>query len=250
MLQYSPPSDALGHGQAAPGRGPRTAVIPCALIGNVQEPAARANGLPRSSTSAVSACDAPLIMSLSVVAHAGRLHRVLHWFIATDRRPFDAARTMISVGHVLVGGAALVVSGVLIVEGRAPYAELGAVSLGLGLLLAFSATAFTWTAVLVLRRAHGGRGSPLSLSLIIVELVAGAAVAVALALAVEGYGAFQPWRSPLLLPSALLRANGLAGLALEVMTRRRPNSYARVPACAHRHAGVTAGRRRASVVGR
>lgn len=127
---------------------------------------------------------------------------------------------MISVGHVLIGGATLVVSGVMIVAGRAPNAELGGVFLGLGLLLMFAAAAFTWTAVLVLRRAHHGRGSPLSLSLVIVELVAGAALAAGLALAVEGYGAFQPWRSPLLLPSALLVAHGLAGLALEVMARR------------------------------
>ncbi len=60
----------------------------------------------------------------------------------------------------------------------------------------------------------------MSLILSIVELVVGAAMAAALAVAVQGYGAFEPWRSPLLLPSALLIALGLAGLALEFVARR------------------------------
>jgi hypothetical protein len=60
----------------------------------------------------------------------------------------------------------------------------------------------------------------LSLILSIVERVVGAARAAALAIAVQGYGAFEPWRSPLLLPSALLVALGLAGLGLEVGGRR------------------------------
>lgn len=62
----------------------------------------------------------------------------------------------------------------------------------------------------LLRRAHEGRGGVLSLILSIVELVVGAAVAVAIAM--QGYGAFEPWRSPLLLPAAQLVAHGLACL--------------------------------------
>ena len=41
------------------------------------------------------------------------------------------------------------------------------------------------------------------------------------AVAVQGYGAFAPWRSPLLLPSVLLVALGVAGLGVEVVVRRR-----------------------------
>jgi drug/metabolite transporter (DMT)-like permease len=139
----------------------------------------------------------------------------------TDRRPRGTARSMVSLGHLLVGGAALVFAGVMIVAGRAPNAELDGVLLGLGLLLALAATVFTSTAVLVLRRAPDDLGGSLSLLLSIVELVVGAAMAAALAVAVQGYGAFEPWRSPLLLPSALLVPLGLTGLALEVLARRR-----------------------------
>jgi hypothetical protein len=140
--------------------------------------------------------------------------------MGTDRRLRGAGRSVIGLGHLLVGGAALVLAGVMIVAGRAPNAELEGVFLGLGLLLALAATVFTCTAVLVLRRAHDGRGGVLSLTLSIVELVAGAAMAAALAVAVQGYGAFEPWRSPLLLPSALLVALGLAGLVA-----RRPGVH-------------------------
>jgi drug/metabolite transporter (DMT)-like permease len=141
--------------------------------------------------------------------------------MGTDRRPPSAARSVIGLGHLVVGGTALAFAGVMIVAGRAPNAELDGVLLGLGLLLALAATVFTCTAFLVLRRAHEGRGGGLlSLILSLVELVIGAAMAAALAIAVEGYGAFEPWRSPLLLPSALLVALGLAGLGLEVVARR------------------------------
>lgn len=156
---------------------------------------------------------------LSTGAHASRRHRVLPWFMGTDRRPPGAARTVIGLGHLVVGGTALAFAGVMIVAGRAPNAELDGVLLGLGLLLALAATVFTCTAFLVLRRAHDGRGGLLSLILSLVELVVGAAMAAALAIAVVGYGAFEPWRSPLLLPSALLVALGLAGLGLEVVAR-------------------------------
>jgi len=139
----------------------------------------------------------------------------------TDQRPWVAdARKVISLGHLLVGGAALVLAGVMIVASRAPNAELGTVLLGLGLLLALAATLFTCSAVIVLRGAHDSGAGLMSLILSIVELVVGAAMAAALAVALQGYGAFEPWRSPLLLPSALLVALGLAGLALELVVRR------------------------------
>jgi hypothetical protein len=126
---------------------------------------------------------------------------------------------VISFGHLLVGGAALVFAGVMIVAGRRPSAGLDSVFLGLGLSIALAATLFTCSAVFGLRRARDGRGGLLSLILSIVELVVGAALAAALAVAVQGYGAFEPWRSPLLLPSAVLVALGLAGLRVEVLAR-------------------------------
>jgi low temperature requirement protein LtrA len=58
--------------------------------------------------------------------------------MGTDWRP-RGARRLIGLGHVLVGGAALVFAGVMIVAGRAPNAELDSVLLGLGLLLALAA---------------------------------------------------------------------------------------------------------------
>lgn len=42
-----------------------------------------------------------------------------------------------------------------------------------------------------------------------------------LVLAVQGYRAFEPWRSPLLLPSVVLLALGLAGVATRMQARRR-----------------------------
>jgi hypothetical protein len=137
--------------------------------------------------------------------------------MGTDQRPGDAARNIVSLGHLLVGGAALVLAGVLVVAGSAPIAELGGIALPLGLLLALAATVFTYTAFMVLRRAPEDRRGP-SLIFSIVELLAGAAMAAGVVVAVQSYG--EPWRSPLLLPSALLLALGLAGLALEVISRR------------------------------
>lgn len=157
--------------------------------------------------------------AVSTGAHARSRCRMLPWFMGTDWRP-RGGRRLISLGHLLIGGAALVFAGVMIVAGRAPNAELDAVFLGLGLLLALAAVGFTCTAIVVLRRAQDGHGGLLSLILSIVELAVGAAMAAALAVAVQGYGAFEPWRSPLLLPSALLVALGLAGLGVEAVAHR------------------------------
>lgn len=129
------------------------------------------------------------------------------------------AQSVIDLGHLAVGGAALVFAGVLVKAGRSPNAELGGVFVGLGFLLAVAALAFTYTAVLLLRGGQGGAGS-LSLVLSIVELVGGVVMAVAVLIAVQGYGAFEPWRSPLLLPSAALIVLGLAGVWLEIVNRR------------------------------
>ncbi len=136
----------------------------------------------------------------------------------TRRRPRSAARSIVSLGHLLVGAAAVAFAIVLIVASRA--GELDGALLGPGLVLALAGVVFTWTAIVALRRGRDGGGLSLSLSLSLAELVGGAAMATGLAIAVQGYGAFEPWRSPLMLPSALLIALGLGGLRLEVVRRR------------------------------
>lgn len=124
-----------------------------------------------------------------------------------------AARGIISLGHLLVGGAAFVLAGAMIVAGSGSRAQLGGVFLPLGLLLALAAGVFTYAAATVLRRGRRD-GHGLSLILSIVELLAGAALAAGVIVAVQSYG--DPWRSPLLTPSVLLVALGLAGLSLEI----------------------------------
>ena len=58
--------------------------------------------------------------------------------MGTDWPP-RGARRLIRLGHVLVGGVALVFAGVLMVAGRAPNADVDSVLVGLGLLLALAA---------------------------------------------------------------------------------------------------------------
>ncbi len=135
----------------------------------------------------------------------------------TTPRPRSAARRIVSLGHLLVGAAAVAFAIELIVSSRA--SELDGVLLGAGLVLALTGVVFTWTAVVAIRR--GADGEALSLILSLTELVAGAAMAAGLAIAVQGYGAFEPWRSPLMLPSALLVALGLSGLRLKRVRRRQ-----------------------------
>jgi hypothetical protein len=137
-------------------------------------------------------------------------------------RPRSFTRSVISCGHLLVGGSALVFAGVMVVAGRDPEAGLGGVLLGLGLILAMAAALFTFAAVVVLRATRTARVGSLSLILSVVELLAGAAMVAGVAVAVQGYGAFEPWRSPILLPSVLLVALGLAGLHLWMRDHRRP----------------------------
>lgn len=154
-----------------------------------------------------------------------------------QQRYGTATRRAIGLGHVVVGGAALVVAAVMILAGRAPDAGLGGVWLGLGLWLALAAALFTGSALLALRRVHEGREGSLSIVLSVVELVAGVAAGAGLVVAVRGYGAFEPWRSPLLLPSALLVALGLAGLGPGVSARRPQAQWRRPGPTARRSAG-------------
>lgn len=137
-----------------------------------------------------------------------------------ELRSRGSARTAVLIGHLLVGVAALVFAVVLIVAGRSPNAELEGAFLGLGLALALVAAVFAGTAVRALQRTQDGRGGALSLVLSIVELVVGAATSAGLVVAVQGYGVFEPWRSPLLVPSVLLVALGLAGLGLGMLDHR------------------------------
>lgn len=136
------------------------------------------------------------------------------------RAPADN-RVVLGVGHLIVGGAALIFGVVLMKAGSSPNAELGGVFLGIGLVVALLSLAFTCAAVAVLRRALNGRAGSLSLVLVAVELVVGAAMFLGMVSAVQGYRAFEPWRSPLLLPSVVLLALGLAGLRTPMQARRR-----------------------------
>ena len=95
--------------------------------------------------------------------------------------------------------------------------------LPLGLLLALAGAVFTYAAATVLRSAPGDRHG-LALILSIIELLVGGALASGVFVAVRSYG--EPWRSPLLLPSVLLVALGLAGLSLEISRRApRPETH-------------------------
>src|SRR3954452_6036202 len=136
--------------------------------------------------------------------------------MATAQRSRDAARSIITLGHLLVGGAAFVFAGVMIIAGSDSGAELGGVLLPMGLLLALAAAAFSYTATMVLRRAPEDRHGP-SLILSIGDLLAGAALASGVVVPSRSYG--EPWRSPPLLPSVLVLALGCAGLGLEIFRR-------------------------------
>ena len=87
----------------------------------------------------------------------------------TDRR-VCGARILVDVGHLVVGGAALVFAAVMVVAGRAPNAELDGVLVGLGMLLALVALAFIGTAIVALRHTGEGRRDVLSLALSTVEV--------------------------------------------------------------------------------
>ncbi|MGO4340176.1 hypothetical protein [Pedococcus sp. 2YAF34] len=121
-------------------------------------------------------------------------------------------------GHLVVGAAALVFAGSMIITARGPRAELGGAFLVPGIVLALAAAAFTAAALRVVARPRAGRAGPL-LVLSTIELVAGTATTVGLVVATTSYGEIAPWRSPLLLPSVLLLALGVTGIRMEVAHR-------------------------------
>src|SRR6476620_2608055 len=92
-----------------------------------------------------------------VPAHGRRRAAVLPCNMPTAQRSGHAARTIVGLGHLLVGVAAFVFAGVMIVAGSDSGAELGEVLLPLGLLLSLAAGVFTYTAAMALRRAPRDR---------------------------------------------------------------------------------------------
>ena len=136
---------------------------------------------------------------------------------APPRRDTDVA---LGLAHVLVGVAAVIFGGVLVVASRAPGAELETVLFGPGLLLAAVGLAFGYAAVHTLRAARNGHADSLSLPLSVIELAVGVALAAGVVAAVRSYGVFEPWRSPLLVPSIVLTALGLWGALHAIATRR------------------------------
>lgn len=130
-----------------------------------------------------------------------------------ERRHRATTWWLVGLGNVAVGMGAMVSAGVLISAGTRPDAGLGAVAVLPGVLLGLAALAFTGAAVRALRHGRSRRSSADRRVLALVEIAAGTALAAAVAVALPGYGAFEPWRSPLLLPSVVLLVLGLAGLA-------------------------------------
>jgi hypothetical protein len=151
--------------------------------------------------------------------------------MANAQRRRSVAGRIIGLGHLLTGGAALVFAGALVVAGWSPMAELEGVLLPLGLLLALVAGVFVYTAAIVLRRAPDERRGP-ALVLSTVELLVGAALAVGVMNGRAGSPADFPgpppnahgpdveWSDPIFVSSVLLVVLGLAGLGLEVASRR------------------------------
>ena len=112
----------------------------------------------------------------------------------------------LGIGHLLVGLATVVLGVVLVVTSRSPGAELETVLFAPGLVLVVVGLVFAYAAV---RSARAARPSALRVALGMVEIITGAAMFAAMAVAVSGYGAFAPWRSPLLVPSLLLITLGV-----------------------------------------
>ena len=112
----------------------------------------------------------------------------------------------LGIGHLLVGLATVVLGVVLVVTSRSPRAELETALFAPGLVLVVVGLVFAYAAV---RSARAAPPSALRVALGMVEIVTGAAMFAAMAVAVSGYGAFAPWRSPLLVPSLLLITLGV-----------------------------------------
>ncbi len=131
----------------------------------------------------------------------------------SDRQPSITARSVIGLGHLLLGGAALVFGGVLVATALSPSAELEGALIAPGLLLVLAGAVFTGVAATVLRDSRRDVGGYRSGALGVVEIVVGVGLAAATAVAVRGYGAFEPWRSPLLLPTVLVLTLGTAAVS-------------------------------------
>ncbi|MFM6848949.1 MAG: hypothetical protein ACKOVB_07570 [Terrabacter sp.] len=123
----------------------------------------------------------------------------------------------LGVGHLTVGAATVVLGLIFVVTSRSPGAELETVLLVPGLVLVALGVAFSYAA---LRSLRSSRPGALPLLLSVVEIVTGSVMFAAMAVAVRGYGAFQPWRSPLLVPSLLLIALGVWA-AIRALEARR-----------------------------
>lgn len=139
----------------------------------------------------------------------------------SDRLPRRGAGDVVALGHVATGVAALVLAAVLVVASQQPNAELGGVLLVPAVLLGLLGLLFTTVAVTVLRDPRDHRARSRSLVLSVTELAVGLLLTWAVIMAGQGYGAFEPWRSPLLIPAAALLGLGLWGVILEVAQRTR-----------------------------
>jgi hypothetical protein len=123
----------------------------------------------------------------------------------------DGAGVALGLAHLVVGAATVVLGGVAVYTSQAPGAELEGALIGPGVLLTLAGLAFCYAAVQTVRRARHGHVGRLSPALSGIELVAGIALLGGVVAAVQAYGVFEPWRSPLLLPSVALTALGLLG---------------------------------------
>jgi hypothetical protein len=132
----------------------------------------------------------------------------------SPRRDIDLA---LGVGHLLVGGATVVLGIAFVVTSRSPGAELETVLFTPGLVLVAAGLLFAYAAWRSLRRAPIGS---LAVSLGVIEIITGAAMFAAVAVAVRGYGTFAPWRSPLLVPSLLLITLGVWATVRALEARR------------------------------
>ena len=80
-------------------------------------------------------------------------------------------------------------------------------------MLVLAGAVFTGVAATVLRDSRRDVGGYRSGALGVVEIVVGVGLAAATAVAVRGYGAFEPWRSPLLLPTVLVLTLGTTAMS-------------------------------------
>ncbi|MGO4597389.1 hypothetical protein [Terrabacter sp. 2RAF25] len=121
---------------------------------------------------------------------------------STSSHPRDV---VLGVGHLVVGAAGFAFGGFLVVASQAPGAELETALFLPGLAIMAVGLAFACAALFSFRSP----GGPLHVVLGVLEFFTGAGLLAGAAVAISGYGAFEPWRSPLLVPSLVLIALGL-----------------------------------------